>query len=248
MFRSTFAIMAFLAISNAGLAADASRLTVWDIKIGEAVTAQPSPDAFQNFACGSNGGPPRQKLAGWADYRSCPPEASGLHEVYFEYDDENEYIARAHDLEREITRWTGTTDTGFPIITSVLVDESGIVQGVRLVTDPRPSFRNDIFEPDLRPRTSAYQFGGIMAAKYNVEPSRDCISSPLQEGESAIAGNAIKRSCERVDVETQRRYVVKISYFRKVGQSGYDPRVPGRTTQGAFESSSRLERFFAPGR
>ena len=222
------------------------RSTIWDFQIGEGLAAQPAAAMFQNLACGSNGGPPRQRLPDWSGFRQCTPEPSGLREVYLEYDDENEYIARARDMEREITRWVGTTETSYPVVASILIDQNAVVQGVRLVTDPRQSFRNDVFEPDLRPREAAYRFGGTMAQRFDIDPSRDCTSIPLADGEGAIAGVFIKQNCERTNSTAHRRYAVSIKYYRKVGQSGYDPRVPGRTTQGAFESSSRFESYFAP--
>src|SRR4029079_19602582 len=52
-------------------------------------------------------------------------EPDGLHEVYFEYDDELEYIARARDADREITRWAGTTEVSFPVVVSALFDSAG---------------------------------------------------------------------------------------------------------------------------
>src|SRR5437899_5232109 len=63
------------------------RATLWDLKLGEPIAAQPSPDEFRGFACGSNGGAPRQPLTGWRDFARCRAEPDGLHEVYFEYDD-----------------------------------------------------------------------------------------------------------------------------------------------------------------
>ena len=59
------------------------RATVWDLKLGEPVAAQPLAREFRGFACGSNGGAPRQPLSGFADFTRCRPEASGLREVYF---------------------------------------------------------------------------------------------------------------------------------------------------------------------
>ena len=52
-------------------------------------------DDWGELDCGSNGGPPRQELDTWADFRKCRPEASGLHEVAGRFDDEDEYIAKA---------------------------------------------------------------------------------------------------------------------------------------------------------
>src|SRR5262249_60738317 len=101
------------------------RPTLWAIKLAEPIAAQPSPDEFRGFACGSNGGAPRQPLTGWRDFARCRAEADGLHEVYFEYDDELEYIARAKDIDREITRWAGTTEALFPVVVSALFDDRG---------------------------------------------------------------------------------------------------------------------------
>src|ERR1700738_5111664 len=90
----------------------------------------PPPPGRRNCAapaCGisssasrSRRSPPRRRLPGWSDFARCPAEPSGLHEVYFEYDDEYEYIARARDLEREVARWAGTTEASFPVIVSAL--------------------------------------------------------------------------------------------------------------------------------
>src|SRR5437588_5912323 len=45
---------------------------------------------FGELACGSNGGPPRQKLEQWSDFAKCRPEDSNLHEVYARFDDEDD--------------------------------------------------------------------------------------------------------------------------------------------------------------
>src|SRR5216683_582950 len=119
-------------------AQDLRRATVWDLKLGQPISAQPSPDEFRGFACGSNGGAPRQRLTGWSDFARCGAEPNGLHEVYFEYDDEYEYIARAKDLDREVARWAGTTELGFPVVVSALFDGAGVLKGIRAVTDSRP--------------------------------------------------------------------------------------------------------------
>src|SRR2546425_5186176 len=98
---AAFLALTVVAWSAAADAQTLRRSNIWDLKLGEPIAAQPSPDEFRAFACGSNGGSPRQPLTGWSDFARCPAEPSGLHEVYFEYDDENEYIARARDLDRE---------------------------------------------------------------------------------------------------------------------------------------------------
>ena len=217
------------------------RATVWDLKLGEPIAAQPAADEFRSFACGSNGGAPRAQLKGFADFTRCRAEADGLREVYFEYDDELEYIARARDLEREITRWAGTTELAFPVIVSALFDDAGILKGIRLVTDPRPEHRNDITEANLRKRVDAYLLGGTLAARYDIVAARDCMSLPPAEGESAVGAVFVKQACERVDATNARRLVLNVNLYRKPGQSGVNPQLPTELTEGQFESSTRFE-------
>jgi hypothetical protein len=237
------AALAFLAWSAAAGAQNLRRANIWDLKLGEPVSAQPSPDEFRGFACGSNGGAPRAPLTGWKDFARCRAEANGLHEVYFEYDDELEYIARARDLEREISRWFGTTEAGFPLVTSALFDAKGILKGIRLVTDSRPEHRNDITEANVRKRADAYMFGGIMAPRYEIDPPRDCVSIPPAEGESDVGTLFIKQTCERVSATGTQKVFLRVNYFRKPGQSGTNPQLPTQLTEGQFESSARVEIF-----
>ncbi len=217
----------------------AHRATIWDLRIGKPIAEQPAPAEYRGFACGSNGGPPRAHLSGWSDFKGCPAEADGLHEIYFEYDDENEYIARAHDNDLEISRWAGTAELAFPVIASALFDDGGILKGVRLVTDARPDRRNDITPANRRKREEAYVFGGIMAARYRIAPARDCVSLPPAPGETAVGTLLVKQSCEIRD--GGRRIVVRASLFRKAGQSAFNPRMPTQLTENQFESSARVE-------
>jgi hypothetical protein len=237
------AMTALTCVSAPAAADDLRRATVWDLRLGQPIAAQPAPEQFRAFACGANGGAPRQRLAGWSDFLRCKAGADGLHEVYFEYDDEYEYIARARDLPREIARWAGTTEGGFPVIVSALFDDAGVLAGIRLVTDPRADFRNDITEADLRKRADAHVFGQLMAARFGLEPARDCKAEPPADGESAVGDVFVKQRCVMVDEKNARRVIVEARYFRKRGQSGVNPQLPTQLTQGQFESSARLEIF-----
>lgn len=240
--RETALIVALLwPLAGAAAGDELRQATVWDLKIGAPVAEQPAPSEFRGFACGSNGGPPRAQIKGWSDFRRCAPEPSGLHEVYFEYDDELEYIARAHDNDLEISRWAGTHELTFPVIASALFDDAGTLKGIRLVTDARPDHRNDITEADRRKRDDFYLFGGIMAARFNIEPARDCMALPAAEGESPVGALFIKQSCERKDAAAGRRIVVRANLYRKPGQSAYNPQLPTQLTEGQFESSARVE-------
>src|SRR6201985_2487740 len=112
------------------------RAEVWNLKLGTPVSALPR-GAFVDYACGRNGGPPQQALRGWSDYDKCPPEPNGLREVYFRYDDELEYWAKAHRARTLIAQYAGTKVLDFPVIVSGLFEASGTLSGLRIVTDPQ---------------------------------------------------------------------------------------------------------------
>ena len=96
-------------------------------------------DGFGELACGSNGGPPRQRLDDWTGFRTCRVEASGLHEVYARFDDEDEFIGRAIDDPLYAGSRTGTRVAGHPVILSALFDDAGVLRGLRFISDPRAS-------------------------------------------------------------------------------------------------------------
>src|ERR1700712_2639703 len=64
--------------------------TIWDVKLGQPITAV-SDGAAAIIACGTNGGPISIELKSFGDWAQCTPEASGLREISFTYDDEKDY-------------------------------------------------------------------------------------------------------------------------------------------------------------
>ena len=110
--------------ASAAHAQDAPRRTeVWDLKLGTPIAAV--PDDFTDYACGTNGGPPSVPLMGWNDFRRCRPDALGLREVYFRYDDELEYWAKANNFATEIEKYSGTKVYDFPVVLSARFDDAG---------------------------------------------------------------------------------------------------------------------------
>src|SRR5260370_37511415 len=87
------------------------RLEIWDLQLG--AQADQLPDEFVDYACGTNGGPPAAPLNGFAEFRRCRAEPSGLREVYFRYDDELEYLAKANDLIGQMEPYACTKTYGF---------------------------------------------------------------------------------------------------------------------------------------
>ena len=198
------------------------RVEVWDLKLGTAVAAL--PDAFTDYACGTNGGPPSVPLAGWSDFRRCRPDPQGLREVYFRYDDELEYWAKANNFSTEIEKFSGTKVYDFPVVLSGRFDPNGILAGLRIVSDPRDPSRE---------REEAYLLRNFLTARYGRD-GWDCVDLPPEEGETPIGRTFIKQRCRKM-VDGPASAQLETRYFRKRGQSQYDPQ-SGRQTEGQFES------------
>jgi hypothetical protein len=184
-------------------------------------------DGFGELACGSNGGPPRAKLDGFADFAKCRAEPSGLHEVYLRFDDEEEYIGRAID-DDQYTRKIGTRVAGHPVILSVLFDAGGILRGIRFVTDPRAA-------PGERRMAHLLRLAAIN--RYGPQ-GWTCVDEPAAAGETAVGGVFIKQRCRKTT--TDRDITVEAHFLRKPGQSETDP-ATGEYRAGQYESWTRFE-------
>jgi hypothetical protein len=201
------------------------RLEIWDLQLGASVDQL--PDEFIEYACGTAGGPPSRPLEGWRDFMHCRPEASGLREVHFRYDDELEYWAKANNLLAQMQRYAGTKTYGFPIVTSALISPEGILSGLRIVSDPRAEDRDE-----------AYLLRNFLNARLGRE-GWQCEDSPPSGGEAPVGGIFVKQHCRKqVDGTTTASLTTR--YLRKPGQSQFDPR-SGRETKGQFESGVRFE-------
>jgi len=185
-------------------------------------------DRWGDFACGSNGGPPRQKIADWSEFAKCRPEDSGLHEVYVRFDDEDEYVGRAIDDPLFAAQRKGTRVAGHPVILSVLFDGGGVLRGLRFVSDPRG---------DPGARRMAHLLRIAIINRYDAA-GWTCTDFPLAAGETPVGGISLKQKCEKVTPE--RALSVEARFLRKPGQSDVDPKT-GDYTSGQFESWTRFD-------
>jgi hypothetical protein len=208
-----------------------TRLNVWDLRIGEAAAA--IPNGFVNHACGTDGGPPSVPLADFAQFGKCRPDANRLHEVYFEYDDELEYRARALDLRPEIRMYAGTTAYEFPVVASLLFDEAGLVKGLRLVTDPRQHLSRD--------RSEFWALATFIRQRFG-DDGWNCRDLAPAEGERPVGSLFIKNHCEKT--ANGRHLILEQRYFRKKGQRLVDPDT-GQLRSEDFESATRFEMYDA---
>ena len=203
------------------------RAEIWSLKLGTPASALPN-DAFIDYACGSNGGPPQQALAGWSDYQKCQVEPNGLREVYFRYDDELEFWARAHRARTLIAQYAGTKVLDFPVVVSGLFDAAGTLAGLRIVTDPQANPQD---------RKQAYTLANFFKARYGSE-SWDCTDIPPAQGESPVGTRYINQHCTKL-VKGDMRAALETRFLRRPGQAEFSG--SGKLTVGQFESSTRLE-------
>lgn len=203
--------------------------SAWDLQLG-AHAYELATDDYIDYACGTNGGPPSLPLTGWRDFATCAPEAdTGFHEIYFQYDDENEYWAKAHSLPQKIAIFQHTSAYEIPVIVSALFDGRGFLVGIRMVSDPRVSV-------EIRERGAV--LGNFLRSRYG--EGWECEDLPRQEGETEFQGSYVNTRCAKDVDDSAARAVIVTHNFRKPGQVLIDP-VTRRPTTGQFESSTRFE-------
>ena len=210
-----------------------SRARIFDIELGGPVSSLPA-DQWVEPACGTNGGPPSLRLERFEDFVRCPvEEATGLREIWFIYDDEWEYIARAYadpddEAGGEIGRYSANVFYGQPIMTSLLVDAGGLVQGYRVVTDPRAP-------TEVRLLASALEI--IFKALFQ-DAAWQCEDLPPEEREQSVDGAFLKEDCAMLSADRLVRLQGRL--LRKPGQGDFQV-----APEGYFESSARLEVYNA---
>jgi hypothetical protein len=225
--RLVGALLAVALLTEGSLAQ--SRARIMDVEIGAPIDALPL-DEWVNPSCGTNGGPPSIELASFAEFARCPKEAAtGLHEIWFIYDDEWEYIARAYRDPVEIQSYSANVFFQQPVITSLLIDDNGIVQGYRMITDPEAP-------DDLRREASALY--PVLRGLFTQQPWQ-CQDLPPGPRETPIEGVFIKSDCATVSDGSLVRLIVR--YLRKAGQSPREYAGQLLPPGSLFDSSVRLE-------
>ena len=223
-----------LAASAAAAQGPPTPITMFDLVFGRHATEL--PPAFADHACGTRGGPPSLLLAGFHEYGKCAAEPdTGLHEVFFRYDDEEEYVAKAHRLEVQSALYGGTTAYAIPVIVAALFDSDGFLAGLRMVTDDRV---------DEETRELGVSLRRYLMGRYG-EEDWTCVDLPRNEGELDYTGRFLKRRCEKLVDDGTVRAVLEGHLYRKTGQFAIDPRTRLPTT-GQFRSETRLELFADP--
>lgn len=203
--------------------------SVWDLELGLHATELPT-DQFADFACGTNGGPPSILIGSWTDFARCAAESgTGWHEVYFQYDDLFELVARARGDQTRAALYANTTVYSRPVFASALFDNDGFMRGLRLVSDPRNETRREL----------AYTLSGYLQAR--TDGNWQCRDLPRLEGEDEFQNTYIKTECVLEDDATGIVRTIETHFYRRPGQRILDPNnIP---TEGYFESLTRFEEF-----
>ncbi|MCW5696607.1 MAG: pentapeptide repeat-containing protein [Bauldia sp.] len=210
-------------------AAQQDRMTIWDIPLGADVEDIPA-DAVALIACGTNGGPPSTRLPSFAAFTTCAEEESGLREVHFVYDDEQEYVALARGNEAMASR-AGTRVAGFQAIVSLLVNDDGLVRGHRIVSDPRAA--------DLAERDTAVALGDFIIGLLG-SGGWACVEATPMAGYNPADGRYLDRRCTKTDERAGWHATIIQHHYRKPGQTELNP-FDAEAQPGYLESSTRFE-------
>ncbi len=180
---------------------------IWNVQLGQPVTQVPD-SAAALISCGTMGGPASIELKSFADWSQCSAEPTGLHEVQFSYDDEKDFIARA--MESEFRALAGGTSVyAHPVVVAMLVDDAGLVQGVRIITDDRAN-NHDRRVAVVLSRNMKVRFGSW---------GLKCKDIPPTDGEMKVGNEFIHEICRGTAADgSGQQVLIEASYLRKKGQ------------------------------
>jgi hypothetical protein len=182
-----------------------------DLRVGMTVDQLPA-NGYVDLACGNDGGAPGAALASWTNFERCPPDAAGLHEVTFAYAE-----SPLADLGE---RWEGTKVAGHPVITSLLIDDQGVVQGIRIVTDPTARMYLKKHVPQEEGiKKKAFLLGIRVMGRYGRD-GWTCTEAPPGAGRTPVGGLYIDRRCEKTFHD--RRLILETALYRTAEQQGQE--------------------------
>jgi hypothetical protein len=171
------------------------------LRVGMRVAELPA-EGYVDLACGGDRGEPGAALASWGDFDRCPRDADGLHEVTFAYAES--------PLAELGERWEGTKVAGHPVIPSLLIDDAGMVQGIRVVTDP---------DARMYLKKKAFLLGIRVMGRYGRD-GWTCTEAEPGAGRAPVGGLFIDRHCEKIF--HNRRLVLETDLYRTAEQQGQE--------------------------
>lgn len=171
-----------------------------DLRVGMSIAAIPAGEYIDLSCVGTHD----QTLVGWSDFRKCPRDSTGLRSVGFRFND------RLNDLAQVNEKYQGTKVAGHPVVLTLLIDEGGTIDGVRIDTDPQAR---------LFWRKKAHLLALVVKSRYG-EEGWECHDIEPSGGETAVGGLFIKKHCEKI--AGHRRLLLDQRLYRRPGQSMND--------------------------
>src|SRR5262249_53787729 len=113
-----------------------------DIRVGMAVGTLPTA-GYVKLTCANE---PGHGIAAWTDWSKCPAGHDGLHAIGFDYD--------------PATSREGTIVAGHPALLTMMVDDKGVLAGLRIETDPKAR---------LYMHKKAFLFGIQVKSRYGLD-------------------------------------------------------------------------------
>lgn len=193
------ALMVFIPGSDA--AEDPAAGDLRNLKVGADV-ADLKVAGYTDFRCGAKSPDAGREIEGWSAFGQCAANAAGLHEVAFAYDEDMNPWAAVSD------RFEGTTVAGHPVIPTLLIDETGTISGLRIVTDPG----NRMYL-----KKKAYLFYIRVMGRYGKD-GWTCEEREPEAGFRPVGGMYIDRRCEKR--WRDRDLILETQLFRAPGQEG----------------------------
>lgn len=190
--RRTLATAVFISLvaatTHASAAQNPGGNDLRDIQLGKPIADLPDA-GYANRVCADD---TQAMLATWSSWRDCPTDASRLHAIRFGYD-------RATNPE-------GTIVAGHPVILTLLIDDAGIVSGLRIETDPKAR---------LYIRKKAFLFATQVKSRYGLD-GWSCTQAQPNAGEQPVGGVYLRERCTKVT--DGRSILVERNLFRKSDQ------------------------------
>jgi len=168
-----------------------------DLRVGMSIAAIPAGEYVDLSCVGTHD----QTLVGWSDFRKCPRDSTGLRSVGFRFND------RLNDLAQVNEKYQGTKVAGHPVVLTLLIDEGGTIDGLRIDTDPQAR---------LFWRKKAHLLALVVKSRYG-EEGWECHDIEPSDGETAVGGLFIKKQCEKI--AGHRRLQLDQRLYRRPGQS-----------------------------
>jgi hypothetical protein len=168
-----------------------------DLRVGMSIAAIPAGEYIDLSCVGTHD----QTLVGWSEFRKCPRDSTGLRSVGFRFND------RLNDLAQVNEKYQGTKVAGHPVVLTLLIDEGGTIDGVRIDTDPQAR---------LFWRKKAHLLALVVKSRYG-EEGWECHDIEPSGGETAVGGLFIKKHCEKI--AGHRRLLLDQRLYRRPGMS-----------------------------